>query len=338
MLIGKLGFHFAPYAHAVALTLLVDRTTWRAHVEVVATTPGLIPVVKGNGYGFGRPRLLDECRRLGLTDIAVGTVHELADVGPDQRAIVLTPCVGPADAARLAAAIAAGGLVVPTIGHRRDLVTLDGAGHRGPVVVKLRTSMQRYGTTPADTDELLGALAAAGRPIEAFAAHFPLDGPSAEHASALATWLPYLPVGATLHVSHIDGDDLALLAGHHRFRPRIGTALWHGAHKAGLHLRADVVDVHPVAAGERIGYRQVTVPGDGHVVLVTAGTGHGVHPLPDGRSPFHFARTRLALVEQPHMHTSMLHVPRDHPCPAPGDHVDVQRPLTQTWVDVVEER
>jgi hypothetical protein len=35
------------------------------------------------------------------------------------------------------------------------------------------------------------------------------------------------------------------------------------------------------------------------------------------------------------MHTSMLHVPAGEPCPAPGDSVDVQRPLTQTTPDRV---
>ena len=39
--------------------------------------------------------------------------------------------------------------------------------------------------------------------------------------------------------------------------------------------------------------------------MVGAGTAHGVQPLDDGRSPFHFARQRLALLEPPHMHTSM---------------------------------
>jgi hypothetical protein len=35
------------------------------------------------------------------------------------------------------------------------------------------------------------------------------------------------------------------------------------------------------------------------------------------------------------MHTSMVVVPDGQPCPAPGDEVDVQRPLTQTLVDTI---
>ena len=62
----------------MALTLLVERDRWREHLaRAVSARPGLVPVVKGNGYGFGRERLLTECRRLGLGEVAVGTAWEL---------------------------------------------------------------------------------------------------------------------------------------------------------------------------------------------------------------------------------------------------------------------
>jgi hypothetical protein len=187
---------------------------------------------------------------------------------------------------------------------------------------------------------VLAAVAAAGLTVHAFGAHFPLATTSADHTAELAAWLPRLPAGATVHVSHIEPSDLgalSMLAAGRRLRPRVGTALWLGDRTC-LHLTADVAEVRPVAAGQRAGYRQVAAPADGHLVLVTAGTAHGVHPLDDGRSPFHFARTRLALLEPPHMHTSMLHVPPGDPCPAPGDRVDVQHPLTRTIPDVVADR
>jgi hypothetical protein len=53
-------------------------------------------------------------------------------------------------------------------------------------------------------------------------------------------------------------------------------------------------------------------------------------------SPFHFERTRLALHEPPHMHTSMCFVPAGMPRPDIGERVDVQRPLTMTTVDQFE--
>src|SRR6185295_13140008 len=116
---------------------------------------------------------------------------------------------------------------------------------------------------------------------------------------------------------------------------RLGTALWHGD-KSFLQLDADVLAVHPVREGDRAGYQLTEVPGDGHLVLVSAGSAHGVAPLPNGASPFHFARTRLMMLEPPHMHTSMLFVPDDAVSPAVGDRVDVQRPLISTLVDRIE--
>jgi hypothetical protein len=50
----------------MALTLYVDTARWRAHHKHVSEQfPGLVPVCKGNGYGFGHERLADEATRLG---------------------------------------------------------------------------------------------------------------------------------------------------------------------------------------------------------------------------------------------------------------------------------
>ena len=112
-------------------------------------------------------------------------------------------------------------------------------------------------------------------------------------------------------VSHLSTDGYRNLLDSwpgRRFRIRLGTALWHGD-KRTLHLGADVLDVRPVRAGEHAGYRQQRVPcrrspRDDRCRHRPRGD-----PLPDGRSPFHFARQRLALLEPPHMHTSMVLVP-----------------------------
>jgi hypothetical protein len=67
--------------------------------------------------------------------------------------------------------------------------------------------------------------------------------------------------------------------------------------------------------------------------MIGAGTANGVAALADGRSPFHFARTRMALHEPPHMHTSMAFVPTGDPLPGIGEWVDLQRPLHMTTID-----
>jgi hypothetical protein len=141
-----------------------------------------------------------------------------------------------------------------------------------------------------------------------------------------------------LWLSHLQPSSYSALGNRHPgrfFRLRLGTTLWHGD-KSFLHLHADVLAVHEIAAGDRAGYQLNEVPSDGHLVVVGAGSAHGVATLADGVSPFHFGRCRLGLLEPPHMHSSMVLVPLGSPCPAVGEQVDVQRPLITTFVDEVE--
>jgi len=71
-------------------------------------------------------------------------------------------------------------------------------------------------------------------------------------------------------------------------------------------------------------------------VMIGCGSAHGVAPLADGRSPFHFGRQRMTLLEAPHMHTSMCVVPTGGPTPRVGEWVDVQRPLITTQPDRID--
>lgn len=310
---------------AVTLRLTVDTEPWRANVAHVARRcPGLVPVVKGNGYGFGRPVLADLAA--GLTDtIAVGTVHELDHLPAGVTPVVLTPTRRPpADTTPI--------LTVGSIGHVDAL-----KGWPGRVLIKLMSSVRRYGTTVDELGPLTRAARAAGLDIVGFSVHPPVAGTDDEHVDDIAAWLDVLDADDEVWVSHLSVGayrDLRDAWPGRRFRIRLGTALWHGDKRA-VHLGADVLDVRPVRAGEHAGYQQVEVLVGGRLVMIGAGTAHGVHPLPDGRSPFHFARQRLALLEPPHMHTSMALVPAGQPGPHEGDVVDVQRPLISTTVDEV---
>jgi hypothetical protein len=200
--------------------------------------------------------------------------------------------------------------------------------------------MQRYGSAADDMVTLRSMAEAAGIEVHGYALHPPLAGSAEEHRLEAEALARTVPSGSTIYVSHLDASGYALLrdtAPEQHWRIRLGTVLWHGD-KSFFDLTADVVQVRPVAAGQRAGYRLHEVPGDGHLVMVTAGTAHGIQSLPDGRSPFHFAHRRLALLEPPHMHTSMVFVPAGDPLPAVGEQVDVQHPLTRTLVDRIVER
>lgn len=314
----------------MTLALTVDEPAWREHLKAFATRTGdaLIPVVKGNGYGFGRPTLFSEAARLGSATVAVGTIHELPELGDKHGVdvVVLTPTLD-------ALAEEVGASITLTIGSATHLAHLRDSGFAGKIVVKLASSMQRYGWSP---DEL-GRLDCSMFEQAAYSIHPPLAGDDASHRADIEAWLPRLDPALTVQVSHLSAgafDALRIAHPSRSFQLRSGTALWHGD-KSMLRLTADVVDSRPLRKGAHVGYRQIPSPIDGTLVMIGAGTAHGVTPLADGRSPFHFARHRLALVEAPHMHTSMAIVPRGEPAPVPGEVVDVQRPLTQTWVDRV---
>ena len=301
-------------------------------------------MVKGNGYGFGRNVLAhiadDLMAALGATDkpttLAVGSVHELAGLPSRLRPLVLTP-PGSTSAPRLRAAINS---PIVTVGDGAHLDALDGWG--GEVLVKLASSMRRFGVAPRELDDFERTARAAGLTVIGYSIHLPLAGDDADRVAEVERWLAVLDTRrrpsddrAALWVSHLGPDALAGLCARWPswfFPIRLGTALWHGDRSA-WHLGADVLDVHAVSAGTVAGYHRTRVIADGTLVVVGAGSSHGVTMLDDGRSPFHFQRRRLAVLERPHMHTSMVFVPTGEPCPAIGDVVDVQRPLTMVAVD-----
>lgn len=305
----------------MTVRLTVRTALWRAHVaRTAAGVADLVPVVKGNGYGFGRVALATIAAELSDT-VAVGTIHELAGLPDGLDAVVLTPTL---EAPPTTAAIL-------TVGQAAHIDALAGAGWRGRVVVKHASSMRRFGRGP----ELADLARAAGLDVVGVSVHPPTAGTTEQHRDEVAALLPDIDPALPVWVSHLDGDALASLPTTHRYRLRLGTALWHGD-KSFLHLDADVLDVHPVRAGDRVGYRQHAVAGPGHVVVVGGGTAHGIAPLADGSSPFHHLRRRLPLVEPPHMHVSMAFVAAGEPRPDVGDRVDVQRPLITTFVDRID--
>lgn len=300
----------------MTIRLSVDRERWWAHVTDVADgIDGLVPVVKGNGYGFGRVALASVAVELSPI-LAVGTVHELEGLPSECTPVVLTPTLQPPATTH----------PVLTVGSRAHIEAL--AGWRGRVIVKLESAMHRYG----GGIELAQFAQHAGLRTVGVAIHPPIAGGDDRHRDEIVRHLPEIDPSLDVWVSHLAPATYAGLPGSHRYKLRAGSYLWHGDREA-LRLEADVLDTRGVRAGTTAGYRQAEVPGDGTLVMVGAGTANGVAPLPGDRSPFHFARRRLTLLEPPHMHTAMVFVPTGEPCPSVGEWVDLQRPLTTTAID-----
>ena len=318
---------------AMSVRLTVERAAWIEHVHGTAAAygHGLVPVVKGNGYGFGRSALHEAVHSAGARHVCVGTIHELHDVPEPLVPVVLTPTLAAPTSTR----------PVLTVGSLAHVDALH--GWHGRVMVKVAGSMHRYGIEPALVHELVDACAAAALQVEGFAVHLPLAGDDASRLAEIDTLVAPLPARAPVWVSHLTPDSFHTLQERHPDRPwsvRVGTALWHGVPRGSfLRLTAEVLDVRPIRQGDVAGYRHTPAAATGWLVAVGAGSAAGVAPLdsddPTRRSPFHFAQQRLTLLEAPHMHTSLVVVPEGQPCPAVGDRVDVQRPLTTTFVDEV---
>lgn len=290
--------------------------SWRSQIaRTVSQTDGLVPVVKGNGYGFGRVRLAEIAAEFCDT-VAVGTVYELHGLPDSLTVVVLTPTLTAPPTAD----------PVLTVGSDEHIAAL--GGWSGRVVVKLTTELRRFGGTSA----LVDRARAAGLHVVGVSIHPPIAGTEGDRLEQIRRALGDVEPSLTAWVSHLGIEAYRSLPADRPYRIRVGTALWHGD-KSALHLGADVLDVRAISAGTTAGYHQARVPTDGHLVMIGAGTANGVTPLADGRSPFHFERTRLPLHEGPHMHTSMAFIAAGEPLPAIGDVVDVQRPLHMTAVD-----
>jgi alanine racemase len=318
----------------MTLRLTVESGAWHAHVHsVVASYGDVLPVVKGNGYGFGRAELMPHAHAISR-DVAVGTVHELADVSATQRPFVLTPVgVGVDSIARRDAVLA--------ITSTHDLGVLKQLGAANPVVIKIVSSMHRYGIAANEAGDLRKRAEAAGHQVVAWSVHLPLAGSDDSHASEATAIASSLASDLPLHLSHIGAAVQQVRASiAHHVVMRTGTHLWLGD-KSMVALHADVIAVRTTtfsAAGYRAS--KISTGASTRLVMVGCGSSHGVGALSDvgalgdSSSPFHFARQRLAMLEPPHMHTTMLSVERD-PCPQAGDWVDVQQPMTRVYPDVI---
>jgi hypothetical protein len=349
----------------MSLDLHVDRTRWEHHLDgFVAATPGLVPVIKGNGYGFGNPVLLAQAARLGSPLVAVGTPADLDSLDPVSAGytgdvLVLVPwtAAGPKTPATWS------GRVVHTIGHAGDVAVLAAIAQPGQgIVVEVATSMRRHGVPVADLPALARALAAApGLEVRGFGVHLPLPGYTdveTEVGDILATLADHgIPV-ATVFVSHVTSADVSTLTRLHpgiAFRPRVGTALWLGD-RGTYRAVATVLDVHPLVRGDRYGYRARRALTGGQLVVVSGGTANGISTEPPSHtgsvrkrvttlatggleaagfamSPYTVSGSRRWFAEPPHMQVSMLLLPARAPVPKVGDEVPVNVGMTLTRFD-----
>jgi len=342
----------------MTLTLTVAGDRWRAHLRSVAeSTPGLVPVAKGNGYGLGLHRLARKAGWLGVDVLAVGTYAELPEVASrfDGSIVVLTPWrpTTPDLEASLT------DRVIHTVSRGSDLPALLERQPGARVLLERMTSMRRHGMSAT---ELWDAVPLAQRRAryEGVTIHLPMSstpGQNLREARALMDDVVGAEAG-TVWVSHLSSSDLDRLRAAYAdiaVRPRIGTDLWLGD-RAALSVTATVEDVHPLHRGETYGYRRRTAVRSGHLVVASGGTAHGLGleaPVGDTglrsravavakggleavgvtRSPYSLDGKQLLFAEPPHMQESMLLLPPGARVPAVGDQLDVRVRYTATTFD-----
>lgn len=338
------------------LTLTIDLPRWRRHLDgVVAAGPQIVPVAKGNGYGFGLERLAQEAARLQVPALAVGIASEVAQVRDafGGGIVVLTPWRPDND---LAVELAGDERVITTVSRAGDLAALAAADTSPRVLVEVLTSMRRHGLDPK-------ALAVPdGVRLEGWTIHLPLleDGRYEQARQLAEAALKARP--APLWLSHLTPDEARRLADDlgADVRLRMGTKLWLGDPGA-LRTTARVLDVHKVKRGEKVGYRQRPMPMDGHLVILAGGTANGLGmeaptaaaslrsraiSLATGSleaaglalSPYTIGGKKRWFAEPPHMQSSLVFLPGRTSPPSIGDEVPVQLRLTTATVDkIVEE-
>jgi alanine racemase len=342
--------------------LVVDATGWRAHLDAFAAeVPGLVPVIKGNGYGFGRDRLIAESTRLGVPQVAVGVyaeaVEALASFAGD--VLVMTPWRPYFTGSAVEAALH-DPRVIHTISRMEDIAAIATAAAGAiRVVIEGETSLARHGFDRHEFAAVADEVATVT--VEGLTIHLPFMPTNLAEADRWAAQLLASPLETTaFYVSHLQPGELADLR---KLRPeldiraRIGTSLWLGSLEP-LSVRATVLDVHEVTRGERIGYRQRAVPADGYVLVLSGGTSHGLGleapravSSPTDRakrlarggleaagfalSPFVVAGKQRWFAEPPHMQSSLVFVPSSVKPPMSGDTVSAAVRYTTTTFDNV---
>ncbi|MEP9363002.1 alanine racemase [Nocardioides sp. CN2-186] len=346
----------------MSLTLTVDGDRWRSHLRATAESePGLVPVAKGNGYGFTLGRLARKAQWLGVDTLAVGTYDELPEVATryDGRLLVLTPWRPFGAALEVDPDLA--DRVIHTVSRTEDVADLLSRQPDARFVLERATSMLRHGMTARELWAAARAVADFPKArVAGVALHLPLaHGAHLTEVHRLMNDVIAAEITlGTVWVSHLSAAELASLRAAYpdfAFRPRTGTDLWLGDRGA-LRVTATVLDVHEVERGDAFGYRHRTAPKSGHILVVSGGTAHGIGleaPTGDAglkaraatlarggldaagfvRSPFSIDGKQRLFAEPPHMQASMLFLPHGAHVPAIGDQVDVRVRFTATAFD-----
>ena len=338
----------------MSLILHVDGAKWRTHLaSVVANSEAqVVPVIKGNGYGFGIKVLAQEAKDLNLPIVAAATVaeaQEIQSVFPGEI-LLLSPSAH-SDSEK----------VIHTISPHSSVFS---AKMPKRFVLELLSPIHRHGFSVSDLGNALDKYSKSGK-CEGIAIHLPIDQKTSASdwidknlRSITERGIATTEFNNSVWVSHISKKDLNKLTKNWPeiiWKIRIGTDLWLGDRGA-LKVKAQVLDLHAIDKPTAVGYRQYRV-GRGWLVIASGGTSHGIGleiatPKRDflsqlktltksflnlfgwDPSPFSWNGKNLEFAEAPHMHLSLLTL-KGKAAPKISSEIDVEVRFTATKFDQV---
>ena len=296
----------------MTFSLKVDAEKFRGHLVSIMNsyaTAGaeLVPVIKGNGYGFGRGALAGEASRLGCHRIAIGTVWELGQTLADfaGEVLVLEPFNSIDEAAvnqwRSHLANNADRIIVTV--SNQDLASARASGAKN-IYLEGKTSLSRFGILPFDMQSFtnFNDLNVLGLSL-----HLPIVQPAsktdatteisaafngAELSQSMTeawNWIVLyeelstkfsLPKHISLsHVSDKQIHSLKNMMQSYNFQleieVRVGTKLWLGEPSA-VQACGTVLQIHEITHRQTVGYQQTDTGNNKRLIVVSGGTAHGV--------------------------------------------------------------
>lgn len=299
----------------MTFALTVDRHLFEKNINTVIdgfkkVNADVIPVIKGNGYGFTRRALCHESTKLGVNRIAVGTVFELDQALTDfgNEIVVLEP-FNPNDQLSVAAWQNA------TKNNAHRIIAVIAGSHFSQAanagikfaLIEGKTSTHRFGVNP---NEILGLINGDQNNIQIVGLnlHLPIADPenldkkvfsnserinnrkSSPRLNEIFSWVNAIAPRVNemgwplkLNLSHVLAKDVSEIFDFAKEKNlnievsvRLGTSLWLGNQKA-LKATGTVLEIHELTGDhEHVGYRQVDGHGHARLLVVSGGTSHGV--------------------------------------------------------------
>jgi alanine racemase len=296
----------------MAFVLKVDATKLREHLISVMNsyaTAGaeLVPVIKGNGYGFGRGALTGEASGLGCHRIAIGTVWELGETLADfsGEILVLEPfnSLDTYAVAQWRQHLEHNSARVIVTVSNQDLASVRAAGATN-IYLEGKTSLSRFGMFPLDMQSLenfsdlnvlglslhLPIMQPATRVDATTEISLAFDGTSLSQ-SMTETWnwiVLYeelsnkFSLPKQISLSHVSDNQVHALKEMMRsynfnldIEIRVGTKLWLGEPSA-LQACGTVLQIHEITNRQNVGYQQTASGNHKRLIVVSGGTAHGV--------------------------------------------------------------